>query len=101
MNPPERPGWSFPGQGLHLDVGLESPIPFGVQGILYLTDTAANQGAVRCVPGFHRIIETWLKNLSTEVNHRNEDQEKFGSVPITGQAGDLIIYRESAVLTDP
>jgi len=95
MNPPERPGWSFPGQGLHFDVSLELPIPFGVQGILYLTDTAYDQGAFRCVPGFHRIIETWLKSLPSEVNPRNEDLEKFGPVPIPGQAGDLIIWHHA------
>ena len=55
FNPPERPGWQFPGPHLHWDVSLVQPVPFGVQGILYLTDTAADQGAFTCVPGFHRI----------------------------------------------
>lgn len=95
MNPPERPGWTFPGPGLHFDVSLELPIPFGVQGILYLTDTAANQGAFKCVPGFHRIIETWLKNLPSEVDPRNEDLERFGSELIAGHAGDLIIWHQA------
>ncbi|MGA8213809.1 MAG: phytanoyl-CoA dioxygenase family protein [Candidatus Sulfotelmatobacter sp.] len=95
MNPPERPGWSFPGQGLHFDVSLELPIPFGVQGILYLTDTTANQGAFKCVPGFHRVIETWLKSLPDEIDPRNEDLEKFGPVPIPGLAGDLIIWHHA------
>lgn len=95
MNPPERAGWNFPGQGLHFDVSLELPIPFGVQGILYLTDTAADQGAFRCVPGFHREIETWLENLPDGVDPRGEDLEKFGAVPIAGRAGDLIIWHQA------
>jgi hypothetical protein len=95
MNPPERAGWTFPGPGLHFDVSLELPIPFGVQGILYLTDTAANQGAFKCVPGFHRIIETWLKNLPSEKDPRNEDLEKLGPALIPGRAGDLIIWHHA------
>lgn len=95
LNPPERPGWRFSGQGLHFDVSLELPIPFGVQGILYLTDTAANQGAFRCVPGFHRRIETWLKSLPDGADPRREDLEKFGAVPIAGRAGDLIIWHQA------
>jgi hypothetical protein len=95
MNPPEREGWHFRGQGLHFDVSLELPIPFGVQGILYLTDIAANQGAFTCVPGFHRTIEAWLKNLATGVDPRSEDLQKFGPVPIPGRAGDLIIWHHA------
>ena len=52
FNPPERPGWKFPGPYLHWDVSLAQPVPFGVQGILYLADTAADQGA------FH--VRAWL-----------------------------------------
>lgn len=95
MNPPERPGWQFPGQGLHFDVSLALPIPFGVQGILYLTDTAADQGAFSCVPGFHRVIESWLESLPQGVDPRQEDLGKFGPVPIAGRAGDLIIWHQA------
>jgi Phytanoyl-CoA dioxygenase (PhyH) len=95
LNPPERPGWRFSGQGLHFDVSLELPIPFGVQGILYLTDTAADQGAFRCVPGFQHRIETWLKSLPSGADPRREDLEKFGAIPIAGRAGDLIIWHQA------
>jgi hypothetical protein len=95
LNPPERPGRVFQGQGLHFDVSLESPVPFGVQGILYLTDTAANQGAFRCVPGFHRAIDTWLNHLPPGADPRNEDLEKLGPVPIPGRAGDLVIWHQA------
>jgi hypothetical protein len=94
-NPPERPGWRFSGQGLHFDVSLELPVPFGVQGILYLTDTEANQGAFRCVAGFHRRIDTWLKSLPPDADPRRQDLEQFGAVPIAGRAGDLIIWHQA------
>jgi hypothetical protein len=95
MNPPERPGWHYPGTGLHFDVSLELPIPFGVQGILYLTDTAADQGAFTCVPGFHRNIESWLNNLPPGSDPRTQNLYDLGPVPIAGRAGDFIIWHHA------
>lgn len=95
MNPPERPGWQFPGPNLHWDVSLELPIPFGVQGLLYLTDTEAEQGAFTCVPGFHLKVESWLKSLPEGINPRELDLPSLGEVPIAGRAGDLIIWQNA------
>jgi hypothetical protein len=95
FNPPERPGWKFPGPHLHWDVSLVQPIPFGVQGILYLTDTAADQGAFTCVPGFHRIIENWLDALPAGADPRAQDLRSFETVPVAGRAGDLIIWHQA------
>jgi ectoine hydroxylase-related dioxygenase (phytanoyl-CoA dioxygenase family) len=94
MNPPERPGWRFPGPHLHWDVSLVPPIPFGVQGMLYLADTAADQGAFTCVPGFHKTIDDWLTNLPDGVDPRAHD---FSSqtVAIAGRAGDLVIWHHA------
>lgn len=94
FNPPEKPGWKFPGPHLHWDVSLARPIPFGVQGILYLTDTAANQGAFTCVPGFHRRIDAWLESLPAGVNGREQDFSSE-SVSIAGRAGDLVIWHHA------
>jgi ectoine hydroxylase-related dioxygenase (phytanoyl-CoA dioxygenase family) len=95
FNPPERPGWPFPGPHLHWDVSLVQPIPFGVQGILYLTDTSAEQGAFTCVPGFHRIIEDWLNGLPPGADPRAQDLRALGPVPIAGRASDLIIWHQA------
>jgi hypothetical protein len=95
FNPPERPGWEFPGPHLHWDVSLVQPVPFGVQGILYLTDTAADQGAFTCVPGFHRIIEDWLNALPAGANPRAQDFGDRRAAPIDGRAGDLIIWHQA------
>jgi hypothetical protein len=92
FNPPERSGWKFPGPHLHWDVSLARPIPFGVQGILYLTDTAADQGAFTCVPGFHREIVSWLESLPDGADPRQQDLSSL-AVPIPGRAGDLAIWR--------
>jgi ectoine hydroxylase-related dioxygenase (phytanoyl-CoA dioxygenase family) len=75
-------------------VSLAQPIPFGLQGLLYLTDTAANQGAFTCVPGFHRKIEQWLDNLPEGADPRTHDFTSE-AVPITGRAGDLVVWEQT------
>jgi hypothetical protein len=94
FNPPERPGWKFPGPHLHWDVSLAQPIPFGVQGILYLADVAADQGAFTCVPGFHRRIDSWLETLPKDADPRKQDLAAM-AVPIAGRAGDLVIWHHA------
>lgn len=95
FNPPERPGHEFRGPRLHWDVSLELPIPFNVQGLVYLTDTAADQGAFTCVPGFHTRIETWLNGLPEGADPRSQDIESLGATPIPGNAGDLVIWHQA------
>lgn len=95
MNPPQRPGWRFPGPHLHWDVSLALPIPFGTQGLLYLTDTETEQGAFTCVPGFHKRIESWLQMLPDGMNPRHEDLDALGAKAIDGKAGDLIIWQQA------
>jgi len=92
FNVPERPGWMFRGPHMHWDVSLAQPIPFGTQGILYLTDTPPEQGAFTCVPGFQRRIDAWLESLPADADPRREDLHALGSKPIAGRAGDLIIW---------
>ncbi len=91
FNPPERAGHQFRGSGVHWDVSLALPIPFGTQGILYLTDTPAEQGAFRCVPGFHRRIESWLAS-TPDPRSANLASE---TVPVAGSAGDLVIWHHA------
>jgi hypothetical protein len=95
FNPPERPGYEFPGPRLHWDVSVDPPIPFGVQGLIYLTDTAADQGAFTCVPGFHNRIESWLENLPQGADPRTEEMYSLGAKPIPGKAGDLVIWHQA------
>lgn len=92
FNPPERPGYRFPGPYLHWDASLTQPMPFGTQGILYLTDTAADQGALQLVPGFHRRIGTWLDGLDG-LNPRQIDLSAE-AVTVPAGAGELVIWRE-------
>ena len=95
FNPPETKNWKFPGPKLHLDVSLALPVPFGLQGILYLADTAPNQGAFTLVPGFQNKIDGWVKALPPNVNPRNEDMYALGTKPIIANAGDFIIWHQA------
>ncbi|MCX2494912.1 phytanoyl-CoA dioxygenase family protein [Pedobacter sp. PF22-3] len=95
FNPPETEKWKFPGPDLHWDCSLDLPIPFNLQGILYLADTAQNQGAFTLVPGFHHRISAWLPSLTEGTNPRTEDLHALGSLPIAAEAGDFIIWHQA------
>jgi ectoine hydroxylase-related dioxygenase (phytanoyl-CoA dioxygenase family) len=96
FNPPERPGWQFPGPHLHWDVSVAQPVPLGIQGILYLTDTAADQGAFTCVPGFHRRLASWLEELPPDAKPRDRRLlDQLPAIPIAGRAGDLVIWHHA------
>ena len=97
INPPERPGYEFKGPWLHWDLRIEEIPPLekiGVQGIVYLTDTAENQGAFVCLPGFHLKVHEWLRSLPEGADPREVVREEFGdqAVAIEGGAGDLVIW---------
>lgn len=95
FNPPERASWEFTGPHLHWDTSLTVPVPFGVSGLIYLTDTEANQGAFTCVPGFHRRIDQWLSELPSGADPRKQDLHSLSAMPIAGKAGDLIIWHKA------
>ena len=92
FNPPETEAYKYRGTDLHWDVSLATPIPFGTQGILYLTDTAANQGALTVIPSFHKFIENWLLALPPGVNARQTDFSTYDTMAVAAGAGDLIIW---------
>ncbi|MCX2583526.1 phytanoyl-CoA dioxygenase family protein [Pedobacter sp. MR22-3] len=95
FNPPETDTWKFPGPDLHWDCGLDLPIPFNLQGLLYLTDTAPEQGAFTLVPGFHNRISEWLPSLPEGTNPRAENLHALGSFPIAAAAGDFVIWHQA------
>lgn len=93
FNPPETNSYQFPGPHLHWDVSLKRPIPFGLQGLLYLSNTLKNQGAFNVIPGFHNKIDSWLENLPKGINPRDTELLKnFELEMIAGEAGDFIIW---------
>lgn len=93
ISPPNREP-DAPESNLHWDVNLDNrPVPFGVQGVLYLTDTPAEQGAFFSVPGFHRRLDRWLDSLPPDADPKKQDLLALGARRIPAAAGDLIIWR--------
>ncbi|NIJ63514.1 hypothetical protein FHR20_000445 [Sphingomonas leidyi] len=91
FNAPLRTPCSFAAPRLHWDVSLVPPIAFATQGILYLSDTAADQGAFELVPGFHHRLVEWLAALG-DADPRTVDLGDR-AVRVPARAGDLIIWR--------
>lgn len=95
FNPPETNHFHFMGSKLHWDVSLELPIPFCLQGLLYLTNCGPDDGAFHCVPGFHTKIEGWLKELPPGINPREAALSMLKPIPVSGEAGDFIIWHQA------
>ena len=95
MKPPareDRPEWCNKGM-IHWDTDTsKQPIPFGVQGVLYLTDTTQDQGGFQCVPGFHRSFDDWVKTQPADRNPRHPDLTGLEVKSVAGKAGDLLIW---------
>lgn len=92
FNPPETSSWTFPGPHLHLDIEPQIPLPFGLQGILYLTDTEENQGAFTLVPGFHQKINQWMSQFRPGDIPLSGVFNDLQKKPIAAKAGDFIIW---------
>ncbi|MBX9635812.1 MAG: phytanoyl-CoA dioxygenase family protein [Magnetospirillum sp.] len=88
----ERP---FPGPPIHWDVSLTQPIPLGIQGLIYLTDTSAEQGAFALVPGMHRRMGAWLDALPPGQNPNAYAAATLEMTPIAGRAGDLVLWHHA------
>jgi ectoine hydroxylase-related dioxygenase (phytanoyl-CoA dioxygenase family) len=94
FNPPETGKYSFQGPRLHWDMSLEPPFRFGTQGLLYLCDTSAEQGAFCCVPKFHRKLENWLEDLPENTDPREINLEAE-AVAVAANAGDFVIWHQA------
>lgn len=97
FNPPETADWQFPGPTMHWDLPLTLPVPFGTQGMIYLTDTSAEQGAFCCVPGFHLQINNWIRQQPSQ-DPAQLQMQRWSDWPvqaIAAKAGDLIIWHHA------
>ncbi|MEM7031442.1 MAG: phytanoyl-CoA dioxygenase family protein [Chloroflexota bacterium] len=95
MKPPahaDKPDWGHKGM-VHWDIDTDqNPIPFMVQGVLYLTDTAENQGGFQCIPGFHNTFADWVKTQPEDRHPRLPDLTGLDVKSVSGKAGDLLIW---------
>ncbi len=95
FNPPQTSSYAFRGSPLHWDVSLAQPVPFKLQGLLYLSDCAAFGGAFHCVPGFHKELGRWMDSLPEDVHPREEAIRSLQPIAIPGAAGDLVVWHQA------
>ena len=85
---PSYPEWDHKGM-YHWDVDTSKlPVTFGTQGVLFLTDTADNQGSFVCWPGAHKSLidnkRPWVPELSPE-----------NFIQVSASAGSLLIWHRA------
>jgi hypothetical protein len=81
-----------PGLPLHWDVHPDiGEYPRVLQGVLYLTDVTAEQGAFRCLPTLFRDRDGWVKR-HPDGPIWDIDAEGHDVVPVCGKAGDLVLF---------
>ncbi|MBC5834486.1 phytanoyl-CoA dioxygenase family protein [Flavobacterium sp. F372] len=95
FNPPITPNYSFKGSDLHWDVSLQLPIPFRLQGLIYLSDCGLKDGAFHCVPGFHNQITAWMQQVPEGVHPRAHALETLVPQAIKAYAGDMVIWQQA------
>lgn len=98
MKPPRREGHQeLTNNFIHWDVdttGITFPLsrPLEVQGVLYLEDTAENQGGFQCVPELYRNFEEWVRCQPEDRHPTRPDLTGLKVESIPGEAGDLLIW---------
>lgn len=92
FNPPETTHYQFSGTRLHWDLDFSRPLTVGTQGLIYLTDVAENQGAFRCVPGFHHRLKEWIHRLPAGADPNQQDLSSLPVKHIAAPAGSLIVW---------
>ncbi len=95
FNPPEDGASLFQGSPLHWDASLSLPMPFRLQGLLYLGDCGPLDGAFHCVPGFHRRLPEWLAGVPDGVHPRDWALRDLAPAPVPGRAGDFILWHQA------
>jgi ectoine hydroxylase-related dioxygenase (phytanoyl-CoA dioxygenase family) len=101
MKPPPHPDHpEYDHKGFtHWDTDTSKlPQPFGVQGVLFLTDTTEDMGGFQCVPGFHKNLEAWIAEQPADRNPFAPDLDRLPEgmkvTPIPGKAGDFLIWNK-------
>ncbi len=73
------------------DISCAANAPLRVQGVLYLADTGENMGGFQCAPGHHKVVKAWAKDITPGSKER-PDMSGVETVPIYGNAGDMVIW---------
>jgi hypothetical protein len=77
---------------LHWDCDPWTHKDLSIQGVLYLTDTAANQGPFCCVPGIYRDLPAYLGEHANEPQRLNPGPPESDVIGVGGAAGTLVVF---------
>jgi len=77
---------------VHWDCDPWTESQLRIQGLVYLTDTAVDQGAFTCAPGVFRQIDAYLTEHADDENRRFPRLEETDLVPVPGEKGSLVIF---------
>lgn len=97
LKPPESPAHpEYAHKGMiHWDTDITKypDIPFGVQGVLALTDTEPDQGGFQCIPETYEHLDEFLKAQAPErLETHNPDWTGYTPTRPRMKAGDLLIW---------
>lgn len=90
FTPPWKPGHAEP-CAIHWDHNPHDAAIGYIQGVLALTDTAADQGGFRCVPSLHQDRSAWPTNADGEGDWV-ADMNGREIIHVPAAAGDLILW---------
>ncbi len=91
---PRRPDYDHKGF-IHWDTDISRypNIPFGLQGVLALTDTDESMGGFQCVPELYQELGEWVPRQSGDPEaRRRPDLTGYSITKVPAQAGDMIIW---------
>ncbi len=92
----KHPDWKWPAfMHWDLDLSTETPVQFGVQGVLCLSDTTADQGGFHCIPGMHREVLEWSKLPPDRREPRILPFDHSRTRAIPAKAGDFIFWHRA------
>ncbi len=63
-----------------------------MQGLVYLTDTEAEQGAFTCAPDVYRNLQAYLTEHEDDQHRRYPELEDSELVPVPGPKGSLVVF---------
>ena len=99
MKPPasqRHPEWDYP-SFLHWDLDFgETPVRFGLQGVLCLSDSTVDHGGFHCIPGMHRDTIEWSRTPLAQRDPKAPpacDPARIET--IEARPGDLIIWHRA------
>ncbi|XOV88959.1 MAG: phytanoyl-CoA dioxygenase family protein [Pseudomonadota bacterium] len=91
--PPAGPASAdWPQHAVHWDCDPWQFEGFDLQGLVYLTDTTADQGAFACVPTIYRALDAWRREHLQDANRRHPQVADDLLVPVPGPAGALVLF---------